>query len=170
MKRWRSTLDYAPGKYPLTVLLDLFFTLLVVFMLGNSVVFWPGTPVEPALSLPRDPHATMQVADKLIVTITKNNQVYFNDKALKKEELEKELRERLRESYIASEHRRGDDEGSTPGHAPMLVLRADRNLPYETIMEIMSLARSLELGVFLVTDVEKFEAGTPQVPGEPSGK
>jgi biopolymer transport protein ExbD len=35
-----------------------------------------------------------------------------------------------------------------------VVLRADQSVPYARVMEVMSLARSLNLGVFLATDLE----------------
>ena len=72
MIRWRTNIEYEAGQYPWIALLDVFFILLVFFLISNSVVFWPGTKLETALSLPTASSAKLQEADKLIVTITRS--------------------------------------------------------------------------------------------------
>ena len=67
-------MNVSAGQYPLVAILDLFFILLIFFLIGNSVVFWPGTQVETSLSLPRTAQAEMHEADKLIITITRSGQ------------------------------------------------------------------------------------------------
>lgn len=153
MPRWKSKLKVEAGHYPLVAILDLFFILLIFFLIGNSVVFWPGTQVETSLSLPRSAQAELHEADKLIITITRSGQIFFNEKALDWHGLEKELRERVRESNITSARRQNlsADSSSRP---PMVALRADKDLPYERINAVMALARSLGLGVYLVADQE----------------
>lgn len=161
MLRWKSNMTIAAGQLPVVAILNLFFILLIFFLIGNSVVFWPGTQVETSLRLPRSAQAEMHEADKLIITITRSGQIFFNEKALDWHGLEKELRERVRESTITSAKRRNLDPATAPkaSRPPMVVLRADKDLPYERIYAVMTLARSLDLGVYLVSDVERQNGG-----------
>ena len=78
MIHWRTNIEYEAGQYPWIALLDVFFILLVFFLISNSVVFWPGTKLETALSLPTASSAKLQEADKLIVTITRSGQIFFS--------------------------------------------------------------------------------------------
>jgi len=144
-------LAVAPTVIPL---IDLFFILLIFFMISNSVVFWPGTRVETSVRLPRSRNPGMSEADKLVLTITKSGRLFFNDRQVPWDELERELSERVRESRIASSHRLHRKKTPKPGRrrAPLLVLRADKGIAYDQIMAVMSLARSLGMGVYLVTD------------------
>ena len=102
MIRWRTNIEYEAGQYPWIALLDVFFILLVFFLISNSVVFWPGTKLETALSLPTASSAKLQEADKLIVTITRSGQIFFNEKELDWHGLEQELDGRVLESVQAS--------------------------------------------------------------------
>ncbi|MDD4097996.1 MAG: biopolymer transporter ExbD [Lentisphaeria bacterium] len=154
MARWKTDVEVVPGNYPLVALIDLFFILLIFFLIENSVVFWPGTKVETSLSLPRTPNPQLHEADKLIITITRSGQIFFNEKSLDWHGLEKELGNRVRESGIAAAGRLNQPPGQADPtrRPPMVVLRADRNLSYDVITSVVSLARSLGLGVYMVTD------------------
>ena len=44
------------------------------------------------------------------------------------------------------------DQAEASRRPPMVVLRADKDLSYEVITNVISLARSLGLGVYMVTD------------------
>ena len=105
MIRWRTNIEYEAGQYPWIALLDVFFILLVFFLISNSVVFWPGTKLETALSLPTASSAKLQEADKLIVTITRSGQIFFNEKELDWHGLEQELDGRVLESVQAFSNR-----------------------------------------------------------------
>jgi len=154
MARWQTDFKVEPGNYPLIALVDLFFILIIFFLIVNSVVFWPGTKVETSLALPRIAHAQRHEADKLIITITRSGQIYFNEKSLDWHGLEKELGNRVRESGIAAARRMNvtPEQAVEQGRAPMVVLRADKGLQYDVITNVISMARSLGLGVYLVTD------------------
>ena len=156
MIRWRTKIEYEAGQYPWVALLDVFFILLVFFLISTSVVFWPGTMLETALSLPKATSAKLQEADKLIITVTRSGQIFFHEKELDWHGLEKELGDRVLESGRAFANRHHlEDDPDAPIRRPAIVLRADKDITYETINKIITLARSKNLGVFLVTDIEK---------------
>ncbi|MDD3953116.1 MAG: biopolymer transporter ExbD [Lentisphaeria bacterium] len=135
-------------------MISLFFILIIIFMISNSVVFWTGTRVETSLSLPTVRSVELNVADKMIITITRSGEVFFNEKSLDWHELQRELGERVRESRIAMAKVSGlDPERDSNAHiAPMVIVRADKNISYETISRVMDLARSLDLNVYLAAD------------------
>ena len=146
--RIRTNLRVMSGPLDLTPLVDVVFLLLIFFMISSSLVFWPGMQVDTEVQLPEGRTNSMTAADKLIITITRSDLLFFNDKPVQWEELERELHELVRSSRLAS-GKRGE-----PYRAPLVVLRADRSIPYGKIVQVMSLARSLGLGVYLVTDYE----------------
>ena len=127
MIRWRTNIEYEAGQYPWIALLDVFFILLVFFLISNSVVFWPGTKLETALSLPTASSAKLQEADKLIVTITRSGQIFFNEKELDWHGLEQELDGRVLESVQAFSNRHHlEDDPDAPTRKPAIVLSCAR--------------------------------------------
>ena len=155
MAQWKHSLKESPTTFPTIVgLVSLFFILIIIFMISNSVVFWTGTRVETSLSLPTVGSVELQVADKMIITITRSGEIFFNEKSLDWHELQLELGERVRESHIGMSKIRGFDAERDPAAniAPMIIVRADKNISYETISRVMDLARSLDLNVYLAAD------------------
>lgn len=147
------------GPLPLAPLVNLVFLLLFFFMLSSSVVFWPGTQVDTRVELPKSHTKTMSAADKLVITINRSGLLFFNDNPVQWEELERLLKELVHTSRMTSDKRSGPaaeqpngKNGKKLSRSPLVVLRADRSIPYGKIIEVMSLARSLDLGVYLVTD------------------
>ena len=144
------------GPLPLAPLVNLVFLLLFFFMLSSSVVFWPGTQVDTRVELPKSHTNTMSAADKLVITINRSGLLFFNDNPVQWEELERLLKELVHTSRVTSDKRGGpaveQPNGKKLSRSPLVVLRADRSIPYGKIIEVMSLARSLDLGVYLVTD------------------
>ncbi len=146
----KPTVKIISNPFSLVPVIDVFFLLLVLFTISSSVTFWPGQKVETEVRLPTTRLATMSVADKLIVTITNSGDLFFNSKPMADiEDLERELRELVR----ASQQEGAGDEGSAHrSRRPMLVLRADRRLPFEQIVQVELLARELNLDVFVMLD------------------
>jgi len=154
--RTRTNLKIVSGKMDAVPLVDVVFLLLIFFLISSSLVFQPGIPVE----LPTARTSSVRAAEKIVVTITKSDAksdlLFFNDNPVRWEDLERELRELVRRSRRVTAAREGAPEGaSLRAFSPMLVLRADAGVPYAKIVEVMSLARSLELGVYLATDPEQ---------------
>lgn len=146
----KTKLKIATGKMNVIPLIDLFFLLLIFFLISSSLVFQPGIPVE----LPKSEASTVRASEKIVVTLTENDLIFFNDRQTDWDDLERNLRQDIAESRkvsAAKDPRRTGDK-SAPEYSPMLVLRADRQVPYDKVMRVMSLARSLNLGVYLVTD------------------
>ena len=144
------------GPLSLAPLVDVVFLLLIFFMISSSLVFWPGLEVNTTLQLPRSKTEEMQAADKLIITITRAGLLFFNDNHVEWDELERSLKQVVLRSRSAdpggSVHSAGAAGDAAGFRAPLVVLRADKSISYEKIIEVMSLARSLNLGVYLVTD------------------
>ncbi|MFA6814828.1 MAG: biopolymer transporter ExbD [Lentisphaeria bacterium] len=158
MMHWKSNLTEHYSIFPSIVgVISLFFILLILFMISNSVVFWMGTKVETSLTLPTVNTVELNVADKLIVTIARSGQIFFNEKKMDWHDLERELGERVRESRQSLANVLHKDSSSIKGfgRAPMIIVRADKEIPYETIAKVMDLSRSLGLNVYLAADPPK---------------
>ncbi len=142
------------GSAPLVPLVNVFFILLIFFMISNSLVFWPGTRVETSLRLPKARVSSMSEADKLVVTVTRSGQLFLNDRNVAWPDLERELSRLVDDSRTAAANRAGLDRGGAGEglRQPMLVLRADQDITYAQFFDIMTLGRSLGLDVWLVSD------------------
>ena len=142
------------GPLPLAPFGDVVFLLLFFFMISSSLVFWPGLRIDTKVRLPESRANSTSAADKLIITMVRADLWFFNDRRVSPEELERELQEEVRNSRLAAAQRgvRPEAEAGLMYPSPVVVLRADKSIPYGKIVEVMSLARSLNLGVFLVTD------------------
>jgi biopolymer transport protein ExbD len=167
MPQWTHSLKKSPDTFPTVVgLISLFFILIIIFMISNSVVFWTGTKVETSLSLPTVHSVELNVADKMIITITRSGEIFFNEQSLDWHELQRELGERVRESRIAMAKASGvspDRLADTTQAAPMVIVRADKNISYETISRVMDLARSLDLNVYLAADPPTNSGAEPKL-------
>ena len=186
----RTNLKIYSGKLDIVPVLDVFFLLLIFALIGSSLVFQPGIPVQ----LPQAGAADIRGVPKIIVTITRPRSVprghteitsngqpeaadkeaivadagpqpdllFFNDRRVEWEELEQNLRQEVHDSRLFMARMANDaGQGGRSRHAPLLVLRADRGVPYEKIIRILSMGRSLGLGVYLVTEPEKIPGVLP---------
>jgi biopolymer transport protein ExbD len=124
-------------------------------------VFWPGTKIETQVELPKSRSNSMIAADKLVITITRSNLLFFNDRPVEWANLELQLYDLVHRSKVLGEKRAGTqaDEKGAPARSPLVVLRADQRISYSRIVQVISLARSLGLGVYLVTEPEKVGRG-----------
>ncbi len=146
--RTEPTLNVVSGKVDIVPLVDVVFLLLIFFLISSSLVFQPGVAVE----LPKSYTDSMRAAEKIVVTITKEDLLFFNDNPVKWEELERELAEIVHSRAVMNSRSPIRPDATSGAFTPMLVLRADANVPYKKIVQVMSLARSLDLGVYLATD------------------
>lgn len=160
--RTKTSLKIISGTAPLVPLMSVFFILLVFFMISNSLVFWPGTKVETSLRLPTARMSSVSEADKLVVTVTRAGQLFFNDRNVTWADLERDLSLMVHDSRTAAASRAGLAAGAAADgiRQPMLVLRADKEITYAQFFDIMTLGRSLGLDVWLVSDSS--ETGRPK--------
>jgi len=103
-----------------TPMTDLVFLLLIFFMLSSSFLFEPGI----TLKLPKTKTAEIQAERKLIISIAGDGEIYFNDKLIKLEDLENELRVVL---PLAREN--------------LLIIRADKDVKHGLVVEVMDRAK-----------------------------
>ena len=132
-RRIRPRLKPIHGAPDLIPFVNVFFLLLVFFMIGSSFVPISGIPVN----LPEAPSVSKYSARKYIITLDRNGRIYFNDEMV---DNLKQLRGKLR-AFVA---RNADDERDS------VVLRADRSNNFETISQIMALAEELHLNMFIL--------------------
>ena len=132
-RRIRPRLKPIHGAPDLIPFVNVFFLLLVFFMIGSSFVPISGIPVN----LPEAPSVSKYSARKYIITLDRNGRIYFNDEMV--DDL-KQLRGKLR-AFVA---RNADEERDS------VVLRADRSNNFETISQIMALAEELHLNMFIL--------------------
>jgi len=149
--RIRSSLKIFSGKLDFISLIDLFFLLLIFFLVSTAMIFQPGIPID----LPPSHTDTASASEKIIITITGANDIFLNDQPVPKQELQQELQRIVenRTSFTMSRLNLKNNEPSSMT-APRVVLRADQKVSFEQIAEVVSLARSLGLGVYLLTDPE----------------
>ena len=109
----------------------------------------PGTTVN----LPETRQEFKSVADKLIITLTKEGLLFFNDQRL---EDWNHLEQRLADvAYKRVTSRRSNTASQVSPRSPIIVLKADKDVSYDDIVKIMSITRRYGLNVFLVTKTER---------------
>ena len=121
----------------LTALIDIVFLLLIFFILSSSFVLQPGFKVDLQPSAVKSP-GSLQA---LVVTVTRTGLIFFNERQSTLELLGQSLRA-----------------GERP-QAQELIIKADRQVPHGTVVEIMSLAA--EAGISSVNIATRPAAVTP---------
>ncbi|MCD6459903.1 biopolymer transporter ExbD [bacterium] len=120
----------------ITPLIDVIFLLLIFFMVSSTFVEQPG--IE--LSLPKAKTSSIKRAEETIITIDKDGSIYFNADKIKSTQLYNKLAElQLKKNK------------------KQLVMQADENVAYKTVVFVMDTARELGFTdiLALTTKVEK---------------
>lgn len=134
IRRISSRLKPIHGAPDLLPFVNVFFLLLFFFMLGSSFVPVSGIPVN----LPEAGETRIYSVKKYVVTLDRQNRIYFNDTLVENLQL---LNGKLRSLAVAR----------TPGQERnSIVLRADRNSSFSQIAGILALAEELQLNVFIL--------------------
>lgn len=158
MQQWTTSLNKMPGIFPALVgLLNLFFILLIMIMISNSLVFWSGIKVETSLSLPTVSALDLEAADKYILTIVSADELFFNDKRLQLEDLDNAFSSLL--SSGAGGRRTMSDQ------KPMIIVWADKKITYETIARVVDIARRNGLNVYLAANSPGMDVSRQFSPG-----
>lgn len=132
-RRIRPRLKPILGAPDLLPFINVFFLLLFFFMIGSSFVKVSGIPVN----LPEVSSVSNSSVKKYIITLDKDNRIYFNDTVVV------DL-EQLKGKLLADIPHRSSDERSA------VVLRVDRASSFETISRIMAMAEELHLNMFIL--------------------
>jgi biopolymer transport protein ExbD len=101
-------------------LVDVLFLLLIFFMVTSAFVEQPNIKLE----LPTTRHSDVSKVERTVLTISRDGQLFIKDKAVDKQNLEKELRRIMLDT--------GDE---------VLVLKADKMVPYGDVVDIMDDAK-----------------------------
>ena len=101
-------------------LVDVLFLLLIFFMVTSAFVEQPNIKLE----LPATKHSGVSKIDKTVLTISRDGQLFLQDRPVDKISLEKELRRIIMDT--------GDE---------VLVLKADKMVPYGDVVDIMDDAK-----------------------------
>jgi len=118
----------------ITSLIDVVLLLLIFFMLTTSFVEQPGMKLD----LPETESAEGERTGKLQILVSVEGIIHVNDEAVSLEE----LREKI--ETITS-----DMEDKS------LILKADKNVPHGTVVQIMDIARSSGLKKIIIASEQK---------------
>ena len=132
-RRIRPRLKPIHGAPDLIPFINVFFLLLIFFMIGSSFVPVSGIPVN----LPEAQSVSNYSVKKYIITLDQNGRIYFNDAVL-------DNLKQLRGKLLSVSRSKSD------AVRDAIVLRADRSNNFETISQIMALAEEFHLNMFIL--------------------
>jgi len=115
-------------------LTDIIFLLLVFFLLSSTFVLQPGVKVQ----LPTTTTADISSEKSVVVSVTKEGAIYLNDNLVNRIELGAQLRQMV----------------LNVGN-PILVLRADKAVTIETLVEVMDIAKTAGGDRFVIATTPK---------------
>lgn len=119
-------------NFNMSSMTDVVFLLLVFFMLTSNFV----TPSAVPLKLPES-RKTMITTQKVALSVSKNLEYFVDEEPVSLEQLKNKLRQKL--SVTTSKDKTKD----------VIVIHADRDLPYEEVMKVAGLASELNVKVSL---------------------
>lgn len=122
--------------FSLASLTDIIFLLLIFFMLTSSFVTPSAVPVD----LPSTKVSKSLIAKQVEISITKELEYYINDKQVKIDEMEAQLKAKLE----------GVDK-------PKIVLNIDKTVAVEHLVKVASIANKLGAKIAIATEAEKVE-------------
>jgi biopolymer transport protein ExbD len=135
---FRTQCQIVKGLVDPAPLVDVVFLLLLFFVLSSPFVMQSGFGVV----LPSTEVPTVSTFQELVVTVTRDQQLFFNNQLISKEQFLKSLAAAVRQ------HQRSE-----------LVIKADRQTPHGAVIELMSAA--LKAGVSSVNLATRPEVGVP---------
>ncbi|MFA5146310.1 MAG: biopolymer transporter ExbD [Candidatus Omnitrophota bacterium] len=117
--RFKTRLKIEKGLLDMTPLLNVFFLLLIFFLFTSSFIFQPGIRVN----LPKAVTSEVIPQENVVIVITRDDKVHFNDREMSHDELVSNLR------IIAKEK-------------ASLLIKADSRASLGRIVEIWDMCRS----------------------------
>ena len=115
-------------------LTDIIFLLLIFFLLSSTFILQPGIKVE----LPRTTTTEISSEKSIIVSITKDGALFLNDNFVSIEQLGAKLRTMIM------------DVGN-----PILIIRADKSILLNRLIEVMDRAKSAGAERFLIATQQR---------------
>ncbi len=136
-------MQFRPKRYikPLiniASLVDVLFLLLIFFMVTSAFVEQPNIKLE----LPSTRHSEISKIERMVLTISRDGQLFLQDKPVEKKDLEKELRRVILDT--------GDE---------VLVLKADKFVPYGIVIGIMDDAKGAGFKKIIAPTIMDEETG-----------
>jgi len=86
--KFKRRLKIEKGMIELTPLVNVFFLLFIFFAFTSSFIFQPGINVN----LPKAVTSEVVQQDSAVITVTKNDKIYLNDREISQDELLSNLR------------------------------------------------------------------------------
>ncbi|MBA4302808.1 MAG: biopolymer transporter ExbD [Sphingobacteriaceae bacterium] len=120
-------------EFSMSSMTDIVFLLLIFFMLTSTLV----SPNALKLILPKSSGKTL-AKQSISVSIDQDKQLYFNQDRIGFDELATRL----------------GDLAATEGEEATVVLNAERSVPIEEVVKVMSIANKLKIKMILATDPE----------------
>lgn len=165
MTRWRTSCVYRAGRYPVVALADLFFLLLLLFVLSNSMLYLrgvlmatdageeplPDDGLQVSSLVSTEDFSEYVVADKMVLVLDDEGGLELNKRGVALESLEAELEAeagKLLRMYRGQE-RGGGEHGKA--FRPKLVLSVSPQVPWERLNEVIAKIRSRRMDVVLVS-------------------
>ena len=146
-RRYRTRLKYYSGWPELTALVDILFLALLFFVLASSFVRVSGVRV----SLPQVKARNTAALERFVVSLTPpenggnpGGNIYFRDKLCSVNELREEL------SLLHDRAKRAT-----------IIIRADRDVPFERVAEVMAIIEAAQLPSFVAVTLPGETLSTP---------
>ena len=118
--RFKRNVAIARGRIDPVPMINVVLLLLVFFVLGSSFVLQPGIQVTPP---PTSHVRTGSLYQGLVLTVTRENLLFFNEQRVALEDIRKALQKAAKKS-----------------RAQQLIIKADRFTPYGTVVELIDTA------------------------------
>lgn len=134
--------DIAKGGIDAAPMVDVVFLLLIFFILSSSFVLQPGIKVD----LQPSKVFTASPFQGLVVTVTRENLLFFNEQRTTMDTLQKSLQ-------AAAQRARNQE----------LIIKADKQVPVGTLVSLMSMA--IEAGITAVSIATRPEEAARQAGG-----
>jgi len=162
MIRWKSKCEYKAGRYPVVALLDLFFLLLLLFVLSSSMLYLSGVLFatdagridedgEPVASFPsKEDFSQYVIADKMVLTVASDStglHLQLNTRPIQMDSLESELEVEATKLKRIYTNTNGNEKTVRKGFRPKLVLSAAPNISVETLDAILKKIRDQKMDV-----------------------
>ena len=103
-----------------TPMADIVFLLLIFFMLSSTFIIQPGIKIK----LPEAATSEIQPEEKLVLSISKNNKLYLNDRRVKSDTLVDEIKKTLA-------NRRDK----------LIILKADKKVAHGVVVDVLDKAK-----------------------------